>query len=308
MLKVIRSRNELTVTKKLGTSEPFKNKHTHQDISKSIMDRGFDCASVLIQREPLDEKISQDPKHCKVTRTIHNSEFEDIVRKEAERHYPELDVIFGIMKSKFPDRVTNQENGNAVCHKQYRNELEKKIWKAYDLMHFAKIFWDMRMAVESDIREETPEMPLSERQKRVWDDLFDMMLPQVYTDREQIFPLPEPFNYWSDKNSWQQWYLVDKGDRIDYAVGGSGTSYFREQHGKYGHTFSSLSQRGYEIPTYIFTVTQFNELKFVKAYDCFKVARYELYGNYRVDWDKTKTLFKNRLLSLSKGAFQEVSI
>jgi hypothetical protein len=135
-----------------------------------------------------------------------------------------------------------------------------------------------------------------------------MMLPQVFTDREQIFPLPEPFNHWSDKNSWQQWYLVDKGDRVDYAIGGSGSSFFREQHGLYGHAFSHLSQRGYEIPTYIFTVTQFNELKFVRAYDCFKVVRYDLHGNYRVDWEKTKTLFRNRLLSFSKGAVQEVSI
>lgn len=308
MIKVIRSRNELTLTKKVGSSDPFKNKSTHQEISKSIMDRGFDCASVVILRDRLNEKVCLEPKHCKVTRTIEVSEFESLVRREAERHYPSLDHVFGIMKAKFPDRVTNQENGNAVCHKQYRNDLEKKIWKAYDLMHFAKIFWDMRFAVEQDVREEFPDLSLTDIQKKIWDDMFDMMLPQVLTKHEQIVPICEPFSLWDDRNRWQQWYLVDKGDRIDYACGGQASSWIREQHGKYAHAFSYLSNRGYEIPTYVFTITEFNELKFLRAYDCFKAVNHELTGNYRVEWSKTKSLFKNRLLSVSKGSVTEVHV
>ena len=306
MLKITQSRKEISLTKKVGTSDPFRNKSAHAEISKAIMERGYDCASIIMVQEHLSDRVVNDPKHCKITRTIEYSEFEEIVHREAERHYPALEVVLEIMKTRFPDRVTNQENGNATCHKVYRNDLEKQIWRAYDLMHFAKIYWDMRVAIETDIKEEGVSLSPVERQKRVWDEMFSLMLPQVHTHRERIIPLCEPFSFWDERNRWQQWFLVDKGDRVDYAIGGSCSSGFREKHGLYAHAFSMLSQKGYEIPTHIFELTSDNELKWLRTYDCFKVVDRELTGNYRVDWDKTKSLFKNRLVSVSNGNFSEV--
>lgn len=306
MINVNRSGNELKLTKKVGHSDPFKSKATHQEIVKSIIDRGYDCASVLISRDRLDDKVAHESKHCKVTRTIHQSYFEDVVRQEAERHYPCLDKVLALMKEKFPEKGTNQEPINSDANKLFKNRLERRVWKAFDFMYFAKIFWDMRLAVESDLKEENPEITRDDLTRKIWEEMFEMMLPQVLTKYDQIFPLQEPFSFWDDRNDWQQWFLVDKGDRIDYACGGSSSSFLREQHGKYGHTFSALSQKGYEIPTHIFHVDRYNQVKFVRSYDCFKVVRNELVGNYRVDWDKTKRLFSNRLLSVSKGVVAEV--
>jgi hypothetical protein len=128
------------------------------------------------------------------------------------------------------------------------------------------------------------------------------MVPGVVQKARRVFDLPHPLNRWDDRNSWQQFYFVQHGEEVKWAAGGPGTALARETHGRWAHVFATLESKHHAaVPTFCFTYTSDNQMKFMCKYECFKAVNVELTGSYPAPVAGVKTLFKNRLVSVSGG-------
>lgn len=310
MIKVD-SIGNVTFEKKISLKEPYKSGGfsvvDHDQISKWVMDRSFEIASVIMICEPLREDLYDDPQFMHQEREIQSSDFECELFKFAKHSQPDLEEVTALIKrNKFPKTKTNHTKNKEEDQKFYY-EIENLIWKAYDMLSFPRFFLEYKNRLVEEIREQMPDLKSKEDiQSEVRARMIQAMLPNVFTYHTRVFDVPEPLNNWDERNLWQQWYFVDKGDRVDCVQGGSGSSGQRERHGRWGHAFARLGVMNYEAPTYVIRYDQFNKLSLCAKYEKFKAVRQDLTGNYGASWEKTKNLFTHRLLVCDHYGVKEV--
>ncbi len=116
--------------------------------------------------------------------------------------------------------------------------------------------------------------------------------------------IPAPFNNWSTRNLWQQYYFAKNKDNIFYySQGGSGSSRERYNHGFYGHLFALLNSES-PMPTYFFTYDSRNNFVFVREETSLWLNFFDLVGNFKIDRQESQRILEgvgkisNRKLSL----------
>ncbi len=264
-------------------------------LANSIIERGIDCASVLIRREPLTVQAAAKSEFNVIRHKLKASRFEERVRAISQKDRAEIREC--IKKSGFPEYANNVDTKRAEVHLKYRDQLEKRIQRAYDLMKAPRIFWE----ISQEIRQGLIAAGLQEEEigARLKEEMFSMMLPRIETSQERVMPLVEPFNVWPSSEKWQQYYLFDRGDRIDFVVGGSTEEETTSKQKLYGQVFAMMAKKGYQIPTAVYSVSNQNELQFLKEYECFKLGKTE---SGTQDDDR---LYRGVYLEVSETTFNE---
>ena len=101
------------------------------------------------------------------------------------------------------------------------------------------------------------------------------------------YDLPPPFDYWDERNPWQQYYCAkDLNNTFCYAQGGSGGSSQRYNHGFYGHLFAMLNKQK-PVPTYFFTYDSQNRFVFHREEERLWLNFFDLVGNFKIDGKKS---------------------
>ncbi len=105
--------------------------------------------------------------------------------------------------------------------------------------------------------------------------------------------MPPPFNYWDNRNAWQQYYFGKGRDGVFYyAQGGSGGSGQRYNHGFYGHLFALLNSEA-PVPTYFFTYDSHNHFIFDRKENSLWLNFFDLVGNFKIDWKESERILKD---------------
>jgi len=143
---------------------------------------------------------------------------------------------------------------------------------------------------------------IEEYEKKLWDEKkWELFKPEIVSNYNRIYNMPNIFKHYDSRNIFQQWFLIEKEDGVDFCYGGSASSESRENMGRYAHTFAYLKDKyNIDTQTYITKYDQLNNFILLKKYNTFKIINRDLYGNYKANLEKTKKLFKSNLLSISR--------
>jgi hypothetical protein len=278
----------------------------HEKLADIIVQRECEVASVMIVMNQLGSEHWDDPKYMRRTSEIGASEVEIAARERMTNRYPAISEIDAMLKEwGIPSDVDNFSKGkNAEEQNSKRHsKLLDLMFEAYTNALYPEIIEEFREGFKEDWK--------AEKKKGNWADAWEkekirLLAPCIINEYERVYNMPDPYNHWDRRNPWAQFYLVGYAKKIAWVQGGGAGSLQRELHGRWGHTFAALAKKGIEAPTYCYRYTADNEFILEKTYEKFRVHRCDLTGNYPADWNKTKDLFPNRLLSTTDGKIIEI--
>ena len=119
-----------------------------------------------------------------------------------------------------------------------------------------------------------------EDEHREWETPFDrdaVTRPRKETLRERRYLLPSPFDFWDDRNSFQQYFFLNRSKTV--ARGGSGSSGQRANHSIFGLGFA-LHDAVRPIPTHILVYDRANRVILVDTLDRLCLVARDLGSNY----------------------------
>lgn len=276
----------------------------HEEVAKRVVDDGLMTASIIVSTRHLSEELLDDQRHVHRTNELWPSEVEDEARKRIGNDYLSIGDVEELKKKhELHDWKDNFTSGAKKREQdiEFSGQLLDSIFDSQVKALYPEIMEEMKAECLYVYDEDNDkERKLSKKQHdAAWSKRkAEILLPRVHTWFARVYRMPEPLKHWDDRNRWQQWYLVGTDKGMDWTVGGSAGSGQREEHGKMGHAFALLESQGQAIPTWMMLYDERNRLNLVNRYETFKVMRNDLTGNYQADWQKTKKLFKGRLLEL----------
>lgn len=298
MIKVDR-KGFLTFEKKISErslpgKKTFPVNINHEELAKLISHRSFDCASILVVCNRLQDCLMSNPKYMRIDNQIESSQLQLDAIKELQGKYPTIDEIKKIIKRyKIPTRKNNYD----LDDRSFYYQVENRIYSIFEQMIYPRIIFDKKQQFETKYFETHLQATKEEFVAEWKKELIDYLMPTVNKKYSRIYNLPHPLNQWDDRSPWQQWYFVNYGEEIRYDIGGTSSSGKREVHGRWAHTFATLEKKYHmSIPVYCFKYTSDNQFKLIKRYERFKAVRNDIISNYPVEWSGAKKLFKNKLL------------
>jgi hypothetical protein len=276
----------------------------HEAIAKDIADAGYTVASVVVVCQDLRQELRDNPKYMHITNDIGISQVQFEARKRLMNKPMGQEEVQGLIaKFELPTWKKNYGEDRDEADGQFKTQLLDAIFEAQEQIGIFEIMEELKRECRWDYDEETDEERerSEEEAQREWEQIrLEQVMPQVLTEFERVYRLPEPFCFWDPRNRFQQWYFVQKPDVVEYYQGGSGSSQQRETQGRYAHTFATLSRRfGKKIPTTVLRYTGENKLQLVKEYSTFRAIGEELTGNYKADARDKEKLFEGMLLTLN---------
>lgn len=275
----------------------------HLSLSKRFNFEKYEFASVIILKDRLDPSLMTNPKYCKMESFIGVSKIQEEARKRmVNKYYDEESVEKIISDQEYQTKQFNFKKDS--LRPSFLSKLKDSIYESQELELIPEIFQEYCDSAKFDYDDSlSEEIERNEDDTKLAIDILrkELFLPQVFTTYNRVYALPEPFDFWDDRNLFQQYYLVSNGESIDTVQGGPASSHQREMHGLWAHTFAELSKTK-KIRTWVLKYNSKNELILVDHFDQFKAMNYDLTGNYAEDWSVTKVLFKGKLL---KSSFSE---
>ena len=267
----------------------------HKKAVPALKDTALGFFSVIVISQWLREDLWEDPKY----RTIKHEHWVSRAIQEARRSLTNkyTDAKELIEKFELPIRAGN--NTSEEEDTEFRIKVEDRVYEAQEVLEAVKQWVAYRKGYEAEWEEEnTPE----EEREAEWEaDILAEFMPQVGATCDRVYDgMPDPFNWWDYRNSFQQYYFICFGDEIHYCHGGSGSSQQREVMGRWAHIFATLADQGVQIPTYCFEYNEVNEFRWLEYHNTFKCMNRELSGNYPGDRTEMKTLFKGKALHLAQ--------
>ncbi|MBK7963844.1 MAG: hypothetical protein IPK04_23200 [Bdellovibrionales bacterium] len=289
----IEFKGKLSDKRRLGSIK----EQNHNDLSERLKNSKHEFLSVIILKDRLDVELMHDPKYCKNESVLGVSKIHEEARKRMiNKYYSDDEVERIVEQQKYPTKQFNFKNDD--YKPSFESKLRDEIYRSQECALIPEIYYEYKEFARYRYDEKTDsdiELSDSEYEKALKILNQELFLPQVYTTLERIYDLPKPFDFWDDRNTFQQYYLVSNGNEIDCVQGGPASSHQRETHGLWGHCFASLAKK-LKIRTSVLKYTSRNKLILLHEFNDFKVMHNDLTGNYRADWSKTKSLFGGRLL------------
>jgi len=278
----------------------------HKKLADILIAKECEVASVVIVVDRLDERHWSDPNYMRQSHELGACEVELDARRIMQNRYPAIAEIEALMRKVGISQVADNFSKGKKAEDQnnvYHSKALDAMFEAYTLSKYPEIIESRKQNFRDDWKEE--------KKKGDWQvaweaELLRILYPSSLTTYQRVYKMPEPFDHWDSRNSWQQFYLVGYQRKIGWVSGGSAGSIQREQHGRWAHTFAALADIGIEAPTYCYRYTSENEFKLEKSYEKFRCVRQDLTGNYSVSWEDTKELFIQRLLSTNNGKVTEI--
>lgn len=161
---------------------------------------------------------------------------------------------------------------------------------------------DLRDKVIKDLDNEVyPEMieMLKEEYQEIYQDEWeeywkkeDPFKPRTEIRYHRRYDMPPPFDYWDNRNLWQQYYFAKNKEGIFYySQGGSAGSSQRYNHGFYGHLFALINAE-IHVPTYFFTYDASNSFTFNREENSLWLNYFDLIGNFRIEREESKRIIE----------------
>jgi hypothetical protein len=233
------------------------------------------------------------------------------VRREAQRRltnrYFSDEQCDALLKQfDLPQWKKNYGDDLEESNRRFKIEINDAILSAQEQMVVFDTLEELREQCRWDYDEEKDEerKRSDEEFQREWDrSKLEKVMPGIIPVYERVYAMPEPFRHWDSRNRFQQWYFIQRDNKIEYHQGGSGSSQQREKQGRYGHVFAVLSSHhNMRIPTYVLIYDETNRLLLMQEYESFKAVDQELVGNYRADWKEINSLFDGMLLTVDHSS------
>jgi hypothetical protein len=272
----------------------------HEDMAKQFAKMPWNYMTVIVETEPLAEKLWDDPRHAHISYTTLCSEVEEMARERARDHFftdSQIESIF--KKNRFPKNRYNweAEEGEVDDEEPIEIELKDAIYDAQVKMLYPEVVEEFKEECRYEYDDKSDEeVKLAPRAfaKKWKKRQLEIFFPRVHEESQRAFPnTPEPFGH---STSFAQYFFIEKEDKVEWILGSSIGSQTRYAHGLMGHIFATLTKKYKKtIPTYFFKHTKNNDFKFIKEWKTYKVDRSELTGNYPARWEKSESLFKGLL-------------
>ncbi len=303
MLKFNLNKNRVrgvSIEKPISDSSGLNNFHdlNHTDLSKKLQKEYNEFCSIIILKDRLDHNLMLNPNFCKTESFIGVSKIQEEARKRMINSYYNENEIEKIIKEQ--DYATKQYNYKKDTKKpSFLSNLKDSIFESQELALIPEIWEEYKNSVKYYYDEDLDkEIERTDDEAKMELDILkqELFLPQVFTTYNRVYSLPKPFNFWDDRNLFQQYYLVSNKEYTGCIQGGPASSHQREMHGLWAHTFAELSKVR-NIQTFVLKYNSKNELHLLEHFDDFKAMNYDLTGNYRVNWSDTKHIFSGKLLN-----------
>lgn len=265
MFKLNKNPISFETDKKICRQEPHrKAEATPEQVSRWIMERSMDCASVIVLCDPLAAGLDDAP-YIDHHLVMGPSYVEQVARLEAQEKgvLPDAHAMSQIIRKRYPTlkRLASAEQV------EVKRKLEQRITRAHYMGILPKVIYDFKQTFESEFIECGGQR--SDATAKWKEELFELLMPQVQEKAVRRVGIPKPLHDIDASQPWSQFFLVEKSDRLDYVVSNRTTP---EIHQRWGQIFACLSGKmNYEVPTHILRYTSMNELKFVRSYERFKV-------------------------------------
>ena len=274
--------------------DPFRDGTNHEELAAGLQEKML--ASIIIDRDPLDPSLADDPKYTVHKTNIIISEVHEEARRRMINRYMPLERADELIALFELETKLDNHSGKSL-----RGKLQDGLFAAEELALFSEIIESKRQDFEFIYNEDTDELTQRPNWKEDWPtELLRILGPRTVTEMERVYSLPKPFDHWDSRNRFQQWYLAGNSfeDGYFYLRGGSGSSGARLHQGLGAHTFALLASQGKAIPTWHLRYTSKNELVLVEKFEDFRAVDRELTGNYQVNYRDTRHLFEGRLITL----------
>jgi len=273
--------------------DPYESSN-HEQLAERYAERQL--ASVLIDREFLDDDLLENPEYNRIDRNLYASEIDDEAIKRFGQRYMSMEEADALIKEQeINTRATNYDDTNL------RSKLLDGIFDAQWLSLYPEVIESFKHDFKTLYNEDTEEETERPNWEADWPrELVKRLMPRVNTRYERVYSVPNPFTHWDSRNRAQQWYFIGNSDftSVSATHGGSGSSGARLAQGLMAHTFALLASQGKDIPTWHLRYDRRNKLRLINQWPDFHVLGQDLSGNYQVDLRKTEHLFKDRLINL----------
>ena len=302
------TKNKNNIIKKLTFDKPLHNywlpnnwEVTHADMAKQFAKMPWNYTTVIVQTEPLAQKLWDDPRHAHISYSTLCSEVEEMARERARDLFfndSQIENIF--KKNRFPkNRYNWEEEGEVDDEEPIEIELKDAIYDAQVKMLYPAVVEEFKEECRCEYDEKSEEeVKLAPRAfaKKWKKRQLEIFLPRIHEQSQRAFPnTPEPFGH---STSFAQYFFIEKEDKVEWILGSSIGSQTRYAHGLMGHIFATLTKENNKIiPTYFFKHTKHNDFKYIQEWETFKVDRSDLTGNYPARWETSESLFEGLLFS-----------
>jgi hypothetical protein len=305
MLSLIKDKKN--IIKQLTFNKPLEHyglsnnwEVVHEDMARQFAKTPWNYLTVIVETEPLAEKLWDDSRHAHISYTTLCSELEERAREQAEGHFFTESQIENIFKKhQFPKDRYNWEDEEEEYDKEtpIETELKDAIFDAQVKMLYPRIIEEFKEECRYEYDEQLDEeIKLAPRAfaKKWKKQQLEIFLPRVHKHMQRAFPnTPEPFGHFA---SVAQYFFIEKEDQVEWVFGAGSGSQTRYAHGLMGHVFATLTKKyNKTIPTYFFKNTKNNDFKYIQKWETFKVDRRDLTGNYPAYWETSESLFKDLL-------------
>jgi len=250
-------------------SEKFRQASDHRQIARLMKQVPCSPFTIIIEEELLDPLHFWDKRYVKITTEHIVSELDETVLRYFDRE-------INARMAKFLEQDRDAEN-------RYFRKLLKEYYP------------QARRILRDRYKELYP---------RAWKKKFTMekiSKPREKRHRERLYTIPEPLNYWDNRNSYQQYFAVP-----EYKVlwqGGGGSSGQRETQSKFGFAFALYNQKQ-SIPSHIFVYDKDNILRYVDTLEKLCLAPSDMGSNYHLNHEEMRQLLRNTL-RVERGSILE---
>jgi len=281
---------------------PKLDDFTHQSLAKSFYDENLNCYSLIVVSENLNDELRDNPKYIKITNNISVSKAVEMARTNLINKWYNSDKAKQLLE-KYNVELNADNFSNEEVNKKHFRKLEDGIFDMQLQMEIFKFLYNLRENCKWEYTDEEEdqirELNQEEFDQKFQSSLEEFLMPRTYQTYERVYDLPFPLSYWDRRNIFQQWFFVEKDDKICFVIGGSGGSMQRHLLGLYSHAFAELEfTYNKKCPTGVYIYSDRNEMKLFKEFSSHRAFAIDLVGNYKPnDKNTIDTLFKNKLLS-----------
>lgn len=296
----------------IGNSQRNYGSPTHEAIASLIAKNNWPCYMAIVNSERLDDSLWEDPTKLHKTNYVSLSEgLYDVRRNMMNRYFKEEDLKGFFKKYEFPlDRYNFKEDEEK--ERRLKFEVEDALFQYQEQVELFELVTEAVKDAEYELDGEgyvvfdDNDEPVKakpedvEKNRKVILERF--LIPRVYTKHERVYDMPKPFHYWDSRSKWHQYFFVDipSGGITTFSIGGGGSSCRREDNGRWAHVFATLRGKyGIKIPTKVFLYNKFNEMKLIEESEEFQTLRFDITGNYQMEWKESEKIMTGMIHPLS---------
>jgi hypothetical protein len=261
----------------------------HDERAEALARSGAKIASIILVVDALEPELWSDTAFATWTAQVGACE----ARVEARRRLMEGRIGPDHVEARAVELGFPAQGSSDGGDSGYRTQVFDAVIEEEELRAVMDILDGERNSCRfdwSDELDDEVELPTDAAAER-WAVRFEELLaPQPLVEHRRRYDLPGILRG-DNRSVVQQWYFVSDTRGSRWWRGGSASSGARETHGRWAHTFAALATtHGVACPTIVLRYDSRNVLRVERESATLLVDAMDLVGNYRIDYDASKTL------------------